>query len=129
MTKILRLLSLLLVSTPVACGGATSAEINANDKEVGEGVFSAPFLGSSVQSDIRDNQDALYAGDVDTVLEYSTPQLLAKMGGAEPARQTLQAFVDQMSSSGIEVESLEFPEDPPCVGPSDALKFWTTTRS
>src|SRR5262245_43243357 len=65
-----------------------------------------------VQQDVKALNDALYGGDVDTVIRYTHPSVIAMLGGMQSAREMVQAAVQFIKSTGLRVESLTFPRPP-----------------
>lgn len=96
--------NLALLSNPSAPQGPESADIEA------------------VQADVRRNFNAVYAGDVDTVLELTHPKIIELMGGASQARAVLEKMLREFKSSGMKLEVLTFPEKP-SFAKSDAHDF------
>jgi hypothetical protein len=65
-----------------------------------------------VQADVNALLHALYAGDVDTVLRYTHPTIVQMQGGMQPTRGAIQQAVSKLTSAGMRLESLTFPEPP-----------------
>ena len=65
-----------------------------------------------VQSDVSYLLKAVYASDVDTVLGYTHPKIIALMGGAVQATNILKQSLLQFQTSGMQLESLTFPSEP-----------------
>ena len=65
-----------------------------------------------VQADVRSIYNALYSGDVDTVLRFTYPKLLENMGGAAKAKETLATVLSKIQATGISIDSMTFPQDP-----------------
>lgn len=65
-----------------------------------------------VKAGVRANYAALYAGDVDAVLELTHPRVLEVMGGRANARRVLEPTFEQMRSLGLRLQTLHFPEEP-----------------
>ena len=65
-----------------------------------------------VQTDVRTNLNAVYKGDVETVLGYTHPKIIEMMGGRTQAKTVLKHTLSRILATGIAVESLAFPEDP-----------------
>ena len=65
-----------------------------------------------VQQDVRIVITGVYSADIDTVLSYTHPKIITMMGGQDQAKSTLKSALAQLASSGIQIESLVFPEDP-----------------
>jgi hypothetical protein len=65
-----------------------------------------------VQADVRRTLNAVYGGDIDTVLRFTHPDIIQQMGGALQAKTVLQKALDQIQTAGMKVESLAFPEVP-----------------
>jgi hypothetical protein len=68
-----------------------------------------------VQQNIRDNNSALYRGDVDTVLSFTLPRVIELMGGRDAARAQLSSVIATIRASGMELMSLTFPAPPQFV--------------
>jgi hypothetical protein len=83
----------------LAAGGAAIAEDSLDPAQV-------------VQRDVKRLIDALYAGDVDTVIGFTHPTIVRMMGGAQPARAATQQALQQVSNLGMKVEELSFPKPP-----------------
>ena len=65
---------------------------------------------SRVQEDVRTLIRALYNGDVDTVVRYTHPTVIAMQGGPSAARKLLQDVLVKLKDGGMRVESLTFPK-------------------
>ncbi|MDB5336897.1 MAG: hypothetical protein JWN70_2516 [Planctomycetaceae bacterium] len=65
-----------------------------------------------VQSDVRSIINALYSGDVDTGLRFTSPKVIELMGGAAKAKSELTIAQSKIQSIGLKIESLTFPNDP-----------------
>jgi hypothetical protein len=65
-----------------------------------------------VQQDVRALNDALYNADVETVIRYTHPSVIAMLGGIQSARKMVQDAVLFIKSTGLRVESLTFPRPP-----------------
>jgi hypothetical protein len=65
-----------------------------------------------VQADVKALLQALYAGDVDTVLRYTHPTIVERQGGEEPTRGAIQHAVSTLTGAGMRLESLAFPKPP-----------------
>lgn len=65
-----------------------------------------------VQKDVEACMRALYAGDVDTVINFTHPAVLAKLGGRVASRAAMVTAVQQIQKSGMRIESLTFPRPP-----------------
>jgi hypothetical protein len=65
-----------------------------------------------IQSDVKRLLNALYAGDMDSILKTIPLEVIALMGGEAKARQMLKDAVQGMQSSGAKLESVSFPENP-----------------
>ena len=63
-----------------------------------------------VQRDVRRANDALYSGDIDTLLRYTHPRIIELMGGKDRARETLKESLKIVSE--MRVEKLSFPDAP-----------------
>ena len=68
-----------------------------------------------VQSDIKSVSQAMFAGDVDTLLRYTHPKIIELMGGEAQARETLETgALRQMKV--MTLEAVEFPAAPTFFG-------------
>jgi hypothetical protein len=65
-----------------------------------------------VQADVKALLQALYAGDVDSVLRYTPPTVVEMQGGVEPTRGAIEHAVSTLTSAGMRLESLSFPKPP-----------------
>lgn len=65
-----------------------------------------------VQTDVEALTRALYQGDVDTVIGFTHPAILAKLGGVEIAHAAVTTAVQQMQKNGTRLESFKFPSPP-----------------
>jgi hypothetical protein len=65
-----------------------------------------------VQSDVRTLLAAVYDSDVDTVLGFTHPKIIERLGGPSKARVELNASLSKVNSVGMKVESLTFPDAP-----------------
>jgi len=65
-----------------------------------------------VQQDVKALIDALYNADVDTVVRYTHPTIIAMQGGLQGTRKAVQDVVLKLKSAGMRVESLTFPKPP-----------------
>jgi hypothetical protein len=65
-----------------------------------------------VQQDVRTLIHALYNADVDTVVRYTHPTIIAMQGGVQGTRRAVQNVVLKLKSAGMRVESLTFPKPP-----------------
>lgn len=65
-----------------------------------------------VQDDVRAMQAALYSGDVDTLLRYTHPLILDRIGTREQARNAMLQLTQQVLARNMKVESLTFPAPP-----------------
>jgi hypothetical protein len=66
----------------------------------------------TVQADVNEMLDATYTGDADTLLGYTHPKIVEMLGGEAQAKATLETALANIQSSGMELESLEFPQAP-----------------
>lgn len=65
-----------------------------------------------VQQDVMRISDAVYGSDVDTVIEYTHPEIVEMLGGEDEARTALTEVLSQLAELNMTVESLTFPSDP-----------------
>jgi hypothetical protein len=75
-----------------------------------------------VQADVRKNANAVYQGDIDTVLAYTHPKIIGMMGGVTRAKTVLTGTLSQIQTMGMTLESLTFPAEPTFLK-SDANHF------
>jgi hypothetical protein len=101
-------LGALIVAIAIAgCGqkqstslaSATAFQTNSNDVQ-------------QIQSDVKRLLNALYAGDTDSILKATPPEVITLMGGEAKTRQMLKDAVQGMQASGAKLESVTFPENP-----------------
>ncbi|MCP5145212.1 MAG: hypothetical protein H6978_10410 [Gammaproteobacteria bacterium] len=64
----------------------------------------------AVQNDVRSAVSALYQGDVDTIMRYSYPPVIAAMGGEDAARAMLEAVAGK--GQYMALLALDFPAEP-----------------
>jgi len=79
----------------------------------------------AVQRDVRRANDALYSGDVDTLLLYTHPRIIELMGGEQRARETLKESLKIVSE--MRVEKLSFPDAPRFFEGQDNLFVFVPT--
>lgn len=65
-----------------------------------------------VQQDVRRLLDAVYSGEVHTVLGLTHPKVIESMGGEALAEAALRSVFSQFESLDMKVESLEFSDAP-----------------
>ena len=65
-----------------------------------------------VQQNVKMLIDALYNAEVETVIRYTHPTIIAMQGGVESTRKAIRDLVVKMKSAGMRVESLTFPKPP-----------------
>ncbi len=65
-----------------------------------------------VHDDVRRNLEAVYSGDVDTVLGFTNEHMIKAMGGEQEARSRLKNTFERIKAAGIKIDSLEFPAVP-----------------
>ncbi len=82
-----------------------------------------------VQADVRAIIDAIYEGDVDTILRLSHPATLQAMGGTAEARRALEGVTRQLRALGMRQESFAFPDDPRFVRGNKRLFAVVPTRA
>jgi len=85
--------------------------------------FDEKHEGVVMQQDVRRLLGALYAGDIDTLLKYSYPAVVAAMGGHDAAKTTLAGAVGQLQTLGMKVESLVFPEAPTFIQGNNGRRY------
>jgi hypothetical protein len=79
---------------------------------VGAAAAEAEKDAELVQSDLRTLLAAMYGGDVDTVLRYTHPAVIAVTGGEEQARKSIQEAGAKIRELGMQHESVTFPRPP-----------------
>ena len=89
---------LVVLASVVSLGAGATVEQDAEAKRV--------------QEDVKAIANALYAGDVDTVLRFTLPMIIEAQGGMEKTRATLQPVLDKFKSVNMKLESLTFPKPP-----------------
>jgi len=72
-----------------------------------------------VQQDIKKLTQAVFSGDVETILGFTHPTVVAMLGGRDAARATLQQSSDQFVNGGVALESLTFPGPPDFIAVED----------
>ena len=65
-----------------------------------------------VQEDVKSLVDALYGGDVETVLRFTHPKIIAMLGGKATSRKAVEDAVLTLRNAGMRLESLAFPKPP-----------------
>jgi len=65
----------------------------------------------AVQADVRTNLNAIYNGDVETVLGFTHPKVIEMMGGQTEAKAVLKTALSKTQTMGMALESLAFPDD------------------
>ena len=65
-----------------------------------------------VQSDCARLANAVYSGDVETVLAFTHPTVIERMGGASQATNVLKSTFQQFKSKGMKLDSQMFPTEP-----------------
>jgi hypothetical protein len=75
-------------------------------------TFQLSSEAARVQQDVQVIVDAMYDGDVDTIIRYTHPAVIAMMGGMDATRKRLEHFTVTFKSTGIRLESLTFPKPP-----------------
>lgn len=76
-----------------------------------------------VQRDVTTINDALFAGDTDTLLRYTFPAIVQKMGGEEKFRKAYAQVAASQKRMGITRESLTFPQPPEFIEGKDGRLF------
>ena len=115
-------LALLAPALLFGCGrqaGDTSSPPNRSASDAGGRARETAAI---VQADVRRDLTAIYAGDVATVLQYTSPTIIEELGGASQAGPALQKILDQIQAAEMKIESLNFPE-PPVLTNSAARDF------
>ena len=75
-------------------------------------TLSVPATREHVQRDVETLLTALYAGDADTLLRFTHPLILERLGGLERAKPALAEIARQLQTKKLRVESLSFPSPP-----------------
>ncbi len=75
-----------------------------------------------VQSDVSRLLKAVYASDVDTVLDLTHTKTIEIMGGKAQAQTALKDALQQIQMAGMKLESFDFPKDPTYLR-SDVRQF------
>ena len=65
-----------------------------------------------VQADITKLSKATYSGDADTIVAYTHPIILGKLGGAQKAKSIIKAGFKKFKAVGLKLESNSFPAKP-----------------
>jgi hypothetical protein len=107
-------LALLTLAMLSACGAeeAVDAAPSAPAEPAPEPVDSWAGQAAQVQADVHAMVVALYAGDVDTTLQFTYPAALEMLGGEAQARAMLEPFYAEMAARGVQLTSLTFPSPP-----------------
>ena len=92
--------SLVLLSIVAGCSAPGSA------------ASSGAVLAEQVQRDVDLCVRAVYRGDVDTVLRFTHPMILEKLGGLDRVRADMEPIARQAVARKMSVESLTFPRSP-----------------
>jgi hypothetical protein len=66
----------------------------------------------TLRADVEAVIRSLYDGDIETALRYAHSELVEDNGGPAAFRQLVERTIQEISESGMEFESLSFPEDP-----------------
>jgi hypothetical protein len=74
-----------------------------------------PPTGDRVQADVQALTEAVYAGEVDRIIDYTHPTVLELLGGSATARQSVERVAVGMRKLGMKLESMSFPAAPTCV--------------
>jgi len=75
-------------------------------------LLNADEKADKVKSDIKILIDATYSGNTDTVLDYTLPSIIEKMGGKDKAKETLGKTLEHLKSSNLKVESFKIVDEP-----------------
>ncbi len=65
-----------------------------------------------VQADVRKLQNAVFEGDLRTVIQFTHPKIIEELGGKEAAEEQMKEALSEAQMTGSELEVLTFPEDP-----------------
>lgn len=82
-----------------------------------------------VQTDVEAMTRALYEGEVDTVIGFTHPAVLAKLGGVQAVHAGLQSAVQKMRANGTRLESFAFPSPPEFLQVGERWFATVPTRS
>lgn len=99
-----------------------------SDKQ-SEGTNTQNSEAKQVQEDVVNITQATFEGNVDTVINYTHPQIISMLGGMAQARSVLEDSFSEFQSLGMKMESLVFPEAPTFIESStnDFVIVPTTT--
>ncbi|MGD9126473.1 MAG: hypothetical protein PVH19_03760 [Planctomycetia bacterium] len=101
------LLASFLVLMMLGCGTETSP----SDPEPVSHVGSEEEV-KLVQEDVRKMSQAVYDADIPTILDYTHPTIIEKMGGRSQVESALKGMLSQVQSIGMKLESMTFPAAP-----------------
>jgi len=65
-----------------------------------------------VQRDVQDLTQAMYRGDLDTILRFSHPKAIEMLGGPTAARATMEMAIQPILDIGMTLEAFSFPRPP-----------------
>jgi len=82
---------------------------------------------AQVQKDMALMVNALYEGDIETLLRFSHPRMVELAGGENVLRPGVEAVIRRTRELGMRLESFSFPE-PPQFFESDARRYMRSYR-
>jgi len=106
---------LLVLGLALGCGQKSSdnlASTGNGPTPPNPGPNEPPTGAELVQADVRHTLNAVYGGDLETVLKFTHPKIIEQLGGPAQAKTTLQNTLNQVSAAGMKIESLTFPATP-----------------
>ena len=65
-----------------------------------------------VQRDVQELSQAMYRGDLDTILRFTHPKIIKMLGGPTAARAAMEMAVQPMRDIGMTLEAFSFPRPP-----------------
>lgn len=68
-----------------------------------------------VQRDVKELLQAMYRGDLDTVLRFSHPKAIETLGGPSVARAAMEMAIQHILDIGMTLEAFSFPRPPEYV--------------
>lgn len=78
-------------------------------------AIAAPALSDElepVQRDVLELSQAMYRGDLDTILRYSHPKAIEMLGGPTAARAALEKAIQPILDIGMTLQAFSFPQPP-----------------
>ena len=68
-----------------------------------------------VQRDVQELSEAMYRGDLDTILGFTHPKIIKMLGGREAVRSVIEQGLKPILASGMTLEAFSFPSPPKYV--------------